>query len=127
MVEKNPYRMEKEVSKDLVDKVVNLLFARPDGVMFRLFDLGNLAFSQEKNFVYRNQIGSLIRKFAKELQDGGDFNLLMKDLERELWKVFRIACIDGVQFEACFIEAKKILAILISEWKVSGGVILDEK
>jgi len=127
MVERNPYKQEKELDKDLVNKIANLLFARPDGVMFKLFDLGNLAFSQEKNFVYRNQIGSIMRKFSKQLQEGNDFSLLMRDLERELWKVFRIACIDGVQFEACFVEAKKIIGILVSEWKASGAEFTEER
>lgn len=93
--QKNPYRNEEvDVQKKVIEIAISKCFERGTGLMFKLFDIGNLTFEGNKLFVYKNNIGNIIRTFANGIRDGKDFDTAFNEMNQELEVVVRLACND---------------------------------
>lgn len=63
---KNPFRVGNQVADSVFHEVlVRRCMSKRDGLMFKLFDLGNLSFDGIKNTTYKNIVGDCVRKLIE--------------------------------------------------------------
>lgn len=101
--ERNPYRKGEGNSK-FIEMVVERCFEKGNGLMFRLFDIGNLSFTGQKLFVYKNNVGSIVRRFANGIRNGEDVDKMFNEMREEMEKVVKLACDDGGEKGRVFME-----------------------
>jgi len=100
----NPYKeIEKNrddvKAKHVAAKVSTKCLERGTGVMFKLFDLGNLSFKGTQLYVYKNKVGDAIRFFIKMLDAGVEFEKSFNELTMELLKIARLSCSEQEQYD----------------------------
>uniref|UniRef100_A0A7V3J9B9 Uncharacterized protein n=1 Tax=candidate division CPR3 bacterium TaxID=2268181 RepID=A0A7V3J9B9_UNCC3 len=114
MVEKkvNPYGKLGDVNVAGLKDLDKICFGK-GGVMFKLFDLGKLCMSDNKRlWVYKNEVGSLLRSFVDKAKNGGYSQNDIDGLAIELSKVGKLALVEKERVDVFEEKVKKILEVL---------------
>jgi len=110
----NPFRAGQEGQQKIVAaKIAAKFLGKNGGLMYKLFDLGNLAFIGTQAYVYKNEIGDSCRYFVKQLE-ANDFEDSFKDFKTKLYQVARLSCPSEKQYEA-FIQKMNEIVDTIKE------------
>jgi hypothetical protein len=97
----NPY---KDTGSRDISEIVSCCLSK-NGVMFALFDIGNLSFANSNTQlqVYRNRVGNLVREFVKAIEDGRSVEQECIILREEIVKLGTL-CFNSEEKRSIFIE-----------------------
>lgn len=116
---KNPFRKDDELDvvydKLFVDVLGDRLMGK-GGLMFKLFDLGNLGLDKEKVLVFKNKIGAEVRKFWRSTPTRGDFERNVEEFELVLGDIGKL-CFGGnsIAYEGYLGDVKRLLTEFVAE------------
>jgi hypothetical protein len=107
VVEGNPFRREKK--NKAVDDIFkaclkNACSNKRDGLMFKLFDIGNMSFNDAKLLTYRNIVGAGVRKLMNSCNSREDLNKHVDYLKEDIMRIVRLGS-DNEEFIKMFRES----------------------
>jgi hypothetical protein len=89
---KNPFREEGSISdKVFVDVLQTACLNKRNGLMFKLFDIGNMSFSDAKLLTYRNIVGNSVRKFLAVCRSRDSMEQELEHLKSDILRIVRLS------------------------------------
>jgi hypothetical protein len=89
---KNPFREEGSVSdKVFVDVLQTACLNKRNGLMFKLFDIGNMSFSDAKLLTYRNIVGNGVRRFLAVCKSRDSMEQELEYLKSDILRIVRLS------------------------------------
>jgi len=107
VVESNPFRQgKKNKVADNVFKAClkNACSNKREGLMFKLFDIGNMSFNDAKLLTYRNIVGAGVRKLMNNCNSREDLNKYVDYLKEDIMRIVKLGS-DNEEFIKMFRES----------------------
>jgi len=105
---KNPFRSDDYSSRIFCDVLQKMCLNKRNGLLFRLFDIGNMSFTDAKLLTFRNVVGNSVRKLMANCKNRDMLEQELENLKENVMRLVRLGNNDG-EFLKAFSDSIEVV------------------